>query len=150
MSLKKDSDDSDLFCPPLRGDIKDGPYANRSKEYVWSRCVGLAPRLITPTDIDYAVECNCHFMFFEMKTVGSVMSKGQDIFYKRLLIALEGKAILIVVTHNPVEPLMLPSDITAIQTWRAVDGKIEIRSQDNGELGFIKLYQAFFKWAERT
>lgn len=130
----------------LRGNITSGPYAERAKEYAWHLCLRHAPRKITPTDIDYFVERNGRFLFFEMKTEGAKVPYGQHLALARLLLSLGGKAILAVVEHAPLDRVEMPGDVLRFTLW-AKDGlRVVDRGPFPGE-AFIPFYVAFFEWA---
>lgn len=129
----------------MRGDIHT-PFAGRAKEYAWSLCLENAPRAITPTDVDYMVEASGYFLFFEMKTIGAPIPKGQRIALERLLSALLGKAVLLVVSHVPLERVELPGGVVSVDLWVA-SGKGIRRFEGLAGSAFIPLYEAFFRWA---
>lgn len=131
----------------MRGNIHS-PYAGRAKEYAWSFCMEYAPRKITPSDIDYMVESNEHFLFFEMKTEGAEMPKGQRIALERLVKAVGGKAVLMVVKHPPIPVVEMPLDITGVELWTLNNrGQIQVERRVPW-YWFGDLYAAFFSWAE--
>ncbi len=130
----------------MRGDIYS-PFAGRAKEYSWSLCVENAPRKITPTDIDYMVECAGHFLFFEMKQESATMPYGQRLALERLLSALVGKAVLMLVIHSSVSPVTIPIDVLSVALWTGSKAGIKTLPNLPATL-FNELYAAFFVWAE--
>ena len=106
------------------GDITNGPYATRAKEYVWSKLAGVFPRRITPSDIDGAVEINNCFFIFEGKTEGTKVQTGQALFLKRCIGAFApGKAVLVLGEHPPLDRVDVNAHLTRIQYgWRSPDG----------------------------
>lgn len=145
-----DSSESSRPSERRRGDIRDSPFAGRAKEYSWSLCQKYAPRNITPTDIDYAIDCNGRFLFFEMKTIGQSMTRGQDYFFNRLLSQLEGSAVLMIVEHEPLDSTMtMPDDVKCFEMRWFAKGGIH-RRHFIGVEAFIEKYQGFFRWAERA
>lgn len=132
-----------------RGEIYNIPYFTRARVYSWQRCIQYAPRNIAPTDIDFVVECKGKFLFFEMKTDGAIMPRGQVILYEQLLTALATKAVLMVVTHKQLDIPTMPDDIIGIETWRYINGYVR-KKQHGGNMHdvFIALYSRFFQWAE--
>jgi len=130
----------------MRGDIST-PWAQRAKEYSWHKCVSLAPRNITPTDIDFAVECAGRFMLFEFKTTGTEMGYGQRLFFERLLSRLGLGHFLMICEHPPLEKISLADDITRVWLW-AHDGTGTWVSDPLPGDAFVILYEAFFKEAE--
>jgi hypothetical protein len=130
----------------MRGDIET-PWAGRAKEYSWSLCLRLAPRKITPTDIDYLVECNGKFAFFEMKKDGVQMPAGQARMFKALLRQLASDAVLFIVEHSPLDRIEVPTDITRFKCVRFGDSDL-VESRALPGLRFASVYAAFFKWAE--
>lgn len=97
------------------GDIYNGPYASRAKEYVWSTLRDLFPRGITPTDIDGLVELNSCFFLFEGKTAGKTIDKGQGLALKRMLLGWDAcKAVLVLGEHGSLDRV----DVTTIDRIR--------------------------------
>jgi hypothetical protein len=132
----------------VRGDINT-PWAGRAKEYAWSLCLGLAPRKITPTDVDYVVECGGKFAFFEMKTGGSEMPYGQERMFNEMLKCIGAKALLFVVEHKPLERVSLPTDVTRFQCRRFDHETDRVKvSQWLEGTRFGSAYAAFFIWAD--
>ena len=130
----------------MRGDIET-PWAGRAKEYSWSLCLGMAPRKITPTDIDYVCECNKKFAFFEMKTAGSTIPRGQELMFLRLLEKLGQSAVLFVVEHSMLEKVTVPVDVIRFHCCRVQNGRWARSAFLPGDK-FAEAYAAFFKWAE--
>ena len=86
------------------GDIYNGPYASRAKEYVWSTLRSVFPRGITPTDIDGVVEINNCFFVFEGKTEGKKIDKGQGLALRRMMMRWpETSAVFVVGEHPDLE-----------------------------------------------
>ena len=131
----------------MRGNIVT-PWAQRAKEYSWNLCLEHAPRKITPTDIDYFVESKGHFLFFEMKTKGQKMPYGQELAFTRLLSALYGRAVLMIVSHGELATVKLPIDVLSLDLWADGRGHGLIRREGLDRGLFVPLYAAFFSWAE--
>ena len=131
----------------MRGDIVT-PWALRAKEYSWSLCVELAPRNITPTDIDYVAECNGKFAFFEMKAVGTEMPYGQELMFDRLLSGLQGDSILFVVEHTKLDRVSVPVDVVNFHCRLADKHGGMRKSETYKGTGFPIVYKGFFEWAE--
>jgi len=130
----------------MRGDIET-PWAGRAKEYSWSLCVRLAPRKISPTDIDYLVECGEKFALFEMKTEGASMSVGQQRMFAALLRRLGDSAILFVVEHTPLDRVTMPADVVRFRCVRMDGGELRASKYLDG-VHFPEVYGAFFQWAD--
>ena len=133
----------------MRGDIYS-PFAARAKEYSWRLCTRMAPRNITPMDVDFALDCRDKFALFEMKTEGALMPYGQKLFYEKLLRALGfNRAILMVVEHPPLDRIELPTDVTSVQLHMlSRKGDVHEYAKVFGSESFSLLYGGFFKWAE--
>lgn len=131
----------------MRGDIET-PWAMRAKEYSWSLCANLAPRKITPSDIDYVAECNGKFAFFEMKTVGEPMKGGQEMMLNRLLSSLRGQSILFIVEHQPLDRVELPDGVVRFRC------RMFPKTGEGRQTGLISgqhfplVYSSFFDWAD--
>jgi hypothetical protein len=132
----------------MRGDIKNSVYAGRAKEYAWSLCTNLAPRKISPSDIDYYVECNGKFLFFEMKTKDAKMDYGQELALSRLLKATVGKSILLVVKHEALDLIEMPTSVISFDIWAAGRNNLLKKIIDMPYDSFVEVYQAFFDWAD--
>lgn len=106
------------------GDIRNGPYAARAKEYVWSTISSVFPRGITPTDIDGMVELNNCFFIFEGKTNGSKMDRGQGLCHKRLLLSMpEGRAVTVLGQHPELDRVDVGKALTGLRfCWRSGGG----------------------------
>lgn len=131
----------------MRGDIET-PWAGRAKEYSWSLCLNLAPRKITPTDIDYLVECKNKFAFFEMKTIGAEMPFGQQLMFKNLLRALPGQSMLFVVEHTQLNVVHVPVDVIKFHCRMANKEGLIRNTDDFHGSAFPGVYKGFFDWAE--
>lgn len=129
-----------------RGDI-NSPWAGRAKEYAWSKCLELAPRNITPTDIDFSVDCAGKFLFFEMKTENTPIPDGQRIHLERLLENMGPGHFVMVAEHPILDRVDVPDDITKVQLWHENDGGIW-KSESLPGTAFAALYRAFFEEAE--
>lgn len=129
-----------------RGNIYS-PFAARAKEYAWAACLRHAPRQITPSDIDYVVDCNGRFLLFEMKSEGAEMPTGQRILLERLLEALHGKAFLIIVEHEALSKIDMGSDVLRFHAWTYSGGAVRRIGPFDGS-HFPAVYAAFFQWAE--
>lgn len=135
----------------MRGDITHSPYAGRAREYSWSLCTSMAPRKITPSDIDFFVECNGHFAFFEMKSSGAKMLDGQQRALNELAKCTAGRSILFIVEHQDLDRVVLPTECTRFmcRMWQT-DGTLYKGRQSPWYSGqsFPALYSAFFTWAD--
>lgn len=110
----------------MRGDIRNGPYAGRAKEYVWSTIADAFPRNITPTDIDGMVEINRCFFLFEGKTEGCEMDMGQRLCFERLLLSMpEGRAVVAVCTHPPLDVVDTKEIRNVVLVYRRGDGCVK-------------------------
>lgn len=111
----------------------------------------MAPRKITPSDIDFFVECNGHFAFFEMKSTGAKMLEGQQRALNELAKCTAGRSILFIVEHQDLDRVVLPTECTRFmcRMWQT-DGAIYKGRESPWYVGesFPSLYSAFFKWAD--
>jgi hypothetical protein len=132
----------------LRGDIVNSGIADRAREYAYSVVSRYAPRGISPTDIDGAVETNGHFLFWEFKTEGAIMKYGQKLFWHRMLMGLAPKAVLLYAQHPRLDTVNVPADITRFEIWRVHDGKIKQHGPFFDTAALQQVNNAFYRWAE--
>lgn len=146
----------------MRGDIYS-PWAGRAKEYAWSACLALAPRSITPTDIDYMAECNGRFLLYEMKTEGAKIPHGQRLALERLLVTLgPKKALCVIAEHGPLDRVSVPADMRQVEVWAPLvgapeswpntrlpswDGMVWASGKMSGE-AMAEIHASFFHWAQ--
>ena len=98
------------------GDIRNGPYATRAKEYVWSTIRDAFPRGITPTDIDGMVEINNCFFIFEGKTEGKQIETGQQLALKRLMLSLPPqRAVAVLGEHSSMERVNVATELRRLK-----------------------------------
>lgn len=131
----------------MRGDIET-PWAGRAKEYAWSLMAKYAPRNITPSDIDYIVECGGHFVAFEMKTGSTEPAYGQRLMLERLLRGWTLRSRVVVIRHPPLDRVVIPDHVEAFETWRYVDGGVLRGGPYSGE-DFAPWYERWFNEADR-
>ena len=105
------------------GDIRNSPYATRSKEYVWSTIANVFPRGITPTDFDGFVEISSCFLVFEGKTEGTQISTGQGACFRRAINAWPlGRSVFVLGQHPPLDSVEILTGLTSVQYgWRATE-----------------------------
>lgn len=131
----------------MRGDIET-PWAGRAKEYAWSLMERHAPRKITPSDIDYLVECRGHFLVFEMKSVDAPLPYGQRLMLTELLARLTPVSRVVVIRHPPIDRVVVPADVLAFETWRWNGGRVETQEWEGAV--FARWYARWFDAADYT
>ena len=105
------------------GDIRNSPYATRSKEYVWSTMANVFPRRITPTDFDAFMEISSCFLVFEGKTEGTKISDGQGACFRRAINAWPlGRSVFVLGEHPPLDSVDILTGLTSVRYgWRATE-----------------------------
>ena len=83
--------------------VRNPDYLRRCKVYSWDLVTRYTPRGIQPTDIEAAIEISGKFLYFEFKTSGATMPRGQWLFYERLLRTHFANAALFVCEHEPLD-----------------------------------------------
>ena len=131
----------------MRGDIET-PWAGRAKEYAWSLMERYAPRKITPSDIDYIVECRGHFVAFEMKTGSADLSYGQRLMLERLLNGWTMRSRVVVIRHAPLDRVVIPEHVETFETWRWSEDGV-LRGGPYSGADFAEWYGEWFKKADR-
>lgn len=110
----------------MRGDIRNSAFAGRAKEYVWSTLADVFPGKITPTDVDASVERNWCFYYFEGKSQGATVTDGQRIYFTRQLLSMdEGRAVLVIGTHPPLERVDASTITDVLLAWRRRDRVVQ-------------------------
>ena len=132
----------------LRGNIINPRDADRAREYAYGVISRNAPRGISPTDIDGAVEANWHYLFWEFKTNGVSMKFGQRLFWDRLLTDLAPKAILIYAHHPRLDVVQVPQEIVRFEVWRSTGKHICRHGPFHSADELQALNDAFYRWAE--
>lgn len=132
------------------GDIQNGPYAQRAKEYIWSKLSDVFPRGITPTDIDGMVEVGGCFFLFEGKTEGAEISTGQRLCFQRLLKSLpQGRAVLVIAEHVNLERIDVADGIRRLRlAWLRPDGDVKQSRWLEGPFGLGPVARQFTRDAE--
>ena len=107
----------------MRGNISNTEYATLSRMYTFAALRDVLPGRITPTDVDnspgtYLIENKGHFLWFEFKTEGAAIPRGQAIALERLVTRGAPSDTLLVAYHPVIKTVNVPPDIRGLEVWK--------------------------------
>lgn len=115
-----------------RGDIHSPEYARLCRLFSFHAIKDVMPGKISPTDVDNVKFCerNKHFLWFEFKTHGNQMPKGQRIAFDSLLYRGRPYDALFVCQHERLDDVVIPASLTTFHVEKhdePVAGQTELR-----------------------